>query len=200
MNKTKWPSGHWPSAPAWLAAVTVAGTGLLGACSGSAANSCPSLTAVHSTTTPVELARQARTCLLRGDARSASLLFGVAKSFSVYDSLRDGRVALAGAQGWPGTMLPALIIRDGLERSQVETLQAEIRALSEDPARHRELCALLRRVGPPTYPAVYGVDQNWRVVFPAPGEGPESATPAGFNADAAWQEVLRREVECPQAG
>ncbi|MEB3254815.1 MAG: hypothetical protein VKJ05_00360 [Synechococcaceae cyanobacterium] len=178
--------------------VALAGAGLLSACAYNAADPCPNLSSVSASNTPVELSRQARSCLLRGDAATASLLFGVAKSFSEFDRLRDGRVASAEEQGWPGTMLPALIIRDGLEGSQVETLQAEIRALSEDPARHRRLCSLLRSVGPPTYPAVYGVDQNWRVVFPPPAE--RQATPAGFNAEAAWQEIQRNVVECPEAG
>jgi hypothetical protein len=175
-----------------LLGVLVASALSLAACQGAASARCRSDTELGSDRTPVQLSLDTIQCVRRGNWIQASLHFGVAKTFSLFDAQREERMGQAARQGWPGPMLPALIIREQLDPGQVRRLQDEIRSLSENPVRHRQLCNLLRRLGPPTYPPDYRVDQRWEVSFPPQA----TSTKPSEAAKATWREILSRQVAC----
>ena len=170
-----------------------AGGLLLGACQGAATARCRSGAELRSDLTPVHLSLDASQCARRGNWGEGSLLFGVAKAFSLYDAMREERTGGALRQGWPGPKLPALIIREGLDQAQVRRLQEEIRTMTHEPGRHRQLCSLLRRLGPPTYPGDYRVNERWQVSFPPQPAKSQAAPPS----TVTWEQVLTRQVECP---
>ena len=168
---------------------------ILGTCQAAVAARCRMGADLSSTLTPVELSLDTVACVQRGAWTQASLLFGVAKTYAITDAVRLEAMGKGGAQGWPGPMLPALIIRDRLDQAQVRRLQEEIRGLANNPTRHRQLCSLLRRVGPPTYSPHFRVDERGRVSAPPQGTDPKSVA----TTKAAWERVLRKQVECSPA-
>ena len=169
---------------------------ILASCQGAKAARCRADADLSSTLTPVQLSLDTAACVQRGAWTRASLLFGLAKTYALTDAVRLEAMAGAAPQGWPGPMLPALILRDRLDPAQVRRLQEEIRALAENPARHRQLCSLLRRVGPPSYSPLYRVDDRWQVSAPPQGDAPK----AKAVTKAAWERVLSKQVDCSPAG
>lgn len=161
MESTLPMAQHLPhrAKPILLVPVAIS-TLILAACQGARAAPCRGDTELSTALTPVQLSMDSAACVQRGDWSRASLLFGLAKTYALTDAVRQEAMGEGAAQGWPGPMLPALILRDRLDSAQVRRLQEEIRALAEDPARLRQLCSLLRRLGPPSYSPHYRVDER----------------------------------------
>lgn len=104
----------------------------------------------------MHLSLDASQCARRGNWGEGSLLFGVAKAFSLYDAMREERTGGALRQGWPGPKLPALIIREGLDQAQVRRLQEEIRTMTHEPGRHRSSAACCGASALPPIPGTIG--------------------------------------------
>lgn len=169
---------------------------ILGSGQATHASRCRQGSALNGTLTPVDLSLDTVACVQRGAWTQAGLLFGVAKAYALTDAVRLEMMGQGTAQGWPGPMLPALIIRDRLHQAQVRRLQTEIRALADNPNRHRQLCSLLGRMGPPTYAPHYRVNGNWQVEAPALGADPKGRAATW----RAWEQVLTRQVACSATG
>jgi hypothetical protein len=181
-------------APASRAAILLTATALLlGACKGSSGSHCGDSSRLRNELTPVELAQEAADCARRGDLHAAGLRYGLAMAFSTFDNERAGD---GDPPGWKGTrsMLPQLLLRSRLRPEELAALLNDFKAATKPGPRHSEFCSLLRRVGPPVYPLNYAVNERMEVVRqPAAPERP------GFDAQASWNTVITRVVECPPA-
>jgi hypothetical protein len=163
-------------------------------------NGCPSLASLDGSQTPDRLYRGVAPCLRSADQDTAVVLFGLAAAYGRFDAKR-----VADPSAHQASTLLRLVALQELDASQRQALSQGMAAALARPAGRPNLCATVERIGPPTYRPDYmlrhGLAQLKRDVTGAGADTPAASggLVEGFDANAAWNEVLDDFLRCGKA-
>jgi hypothetical protein len=150
---------------------------------------CVALSSLTTQNTPAELYPGVRTCIQERHFDRALRLFAVAGVYGRFDTLRVVDVSAH-------AVIPALrrLVFSRLDESLMGEFQGAGQALSPGSRALGELCADIRKLGPPTYEPIYMRQHGLGAIT-----GTSGGTPSGFDPAAAWESSLTGYLNCPRA-
>lgn len=151
---------------------------------------CVGLHEVDNRYNPIGLLNGAAACARAGRFDDAVGLYLLGGAFGRFDMRRvQDRTA---HQVMSATMLTAF---SGLDAKVRKDFEARVAAVDDDPAAHARTCAAVRRIGHPLYKPLY-MTMHGMGNFTGTARNGDGMV-KGFDADAAWQEVLTKWAKCP---
>lgn len=147
---------------------------------------CIDATAVKSEYTPADIYPAAKTCVDQEDFARAARLFAIAGVYGRFDTLR-----VADVSAHQAIAVLQLNFFGQLDGAAKEKLQTTVRAIAGSD-QLAQTCALVRKLGPPTYYPTY-MTQHGMSAFTGQGGGLKKE----FNASEAWASSLADYLHCP---
>ena len=149
---------------------------------------CVDLSSLRTRDTPAELYPAVRACIQEGHFARGVRLFALAGVYGRFDTLRVVDVSAH-------AVIPALrrLVFSQLDDSLMAEFQRAGQALSPGSAALGELCADIRKRGPPAYEPVYMRQHGLGAIT-----GTSGGPPSGFDPAAAWESSLTGYLSCPQ--
>lgn len=150
--------------------------------------SCISIDKAKTSYNPVDLYLAARKCIGQNKLDDAVELFFLANVFGRYDMQR-----VADRTAHQAILVARMQVFGNLPKESTANFETKAKAYVEDAAQISASCAILRKMGPPTYYPRYMIQHGMSAFIGGKGDG----LVPDFVPDKAWATVLDSYMHCP---